>query len=279
MIVVRTPSELREALDEFRKSGKDLGFVPTMGALHDGHLSLVKIARQNSDLVVASIFVNPKQFGPHEDYARYPRKIDQDIELLQNESVDIVFVPDASVMYPAGSTVSVDPGPLGNVFEGAARPGHFQGVLTIVAKLLNHVQPQVAVLGQKDAQQLFLIKQMVEDLNFRTKIIEGETIRELDGLALSSRNVYLKSEERSQASALYRALVVGRSAIRAGIQSLRSIQLSMRELLASAPLVTLEYATAVNDESFEEYDPLPDQPRLIIAARLGSVRLIDNLKV
>ncbi|MDD5088776.1 MAG: pantoate--beta-alanine ligase, partial [bacterium] len=213
MRIVIEAAELRDRLNGLKKDGKRLAFVPTMGALHEGHLSLVRLARRHADRVAVSIFVNPLQFGPHEDFRVYPRTPEADSALLEKEHVDLIFMPTAEAMYHTGWTVSVHPGAVGGVYEGALRPGHFQGVLTVVAKLFHLVDPDVAVFGEKDAQQFFLISRMVEDLNFRVKIIAGETLREPDGLAASSRNVFLTDDERRKAKVLYRALLAGRSAI------------------------------------------------------------------
>lgn len=279
-IVIET-AELHEKLNELKSNGQRLAFVPTMGALHEGHLSLVRLARQHADRVAVSIFVNPLQFGPHEDFRVYPRMPEADAALLAKEHVDVIFMPTAEAMYRAGWSVSVHPGPVGAVYEGRIRPGHFQGVLTVVAKLFHLVDPDVAVFGEKDAQQLFLIRRMVEDLNFRVRIVGGETLREPDGLAASSRNVFLTAEERTQATTLYRALLAGRSAILDdGVRKLAGIQDAMLAILSEAKGFRVDYATAVGDKTFAETDPLPeDDIRLIIAGRFSTVRLIDNLRV
>jgi pantoate--beta-alanine ligase len=279
MIIAKTLSELHALLAEIRSPDSRLSLVPTMGALHAGHLSLVDAARQQSDRVVVSIFVNPTQFGPREDYRIYPRTPEQDLQALEGAGVDLVFIPRAADMYPDGAAVSVDPGLVGSTFEGAVRPEHFRGVLTIVSKLFNLVQPNVAVFGQKDAQQLFLIRRMVEDLNFPIDIIEGETVRETDGLARSSRNVYLKTKERTQAAVLYRALRAGEKAFIVGDRTLPEVRHAMETVLGGVSEFVADYATAVGEKSFLEEDPLPDSIRLIVAGKLGSVRLIDNFRV
>lgn len=277
MIVARTFDELQAALTELRRDGKTVSFVPTMGALHSGHLSLVNIARSRAECVAVSIFVNPTQFGPKEDFRAYPRTPGEDCKLLEREGVDLVFVPTAAMMYPAGSFITVDPGPVGNEFEGRSRPGHFRGVLTVVAKLFHLIKPNAVVFGQKDAQQLFLVRRMAVDLNIPVQIIEGETVREPDGLALSSRNAYLKVAERQKATVLFRALGEGERLYEAGIRSLDKIQAAMREVLRETPEFEPDYATAVDESDFVERSPLPDEARLIIAGKLGSVRLIDNV--
>jgi len=250
-----------------------------MGALHEGHLSLVRNARRETDIVIVSIFVNPTQFGPHEDYRIYPRTLEEDTVLLNREFTDLAFVPRVEDIYPQGYTTTVQPGPAGDTFEGKIRPGHFAGVLSVVVKLFNLVQPDLAVFGQKDAQQLFLIRRMTEDLDFPIRIVESETVREDDGLALSSRNRYLKVEERKKAVVLYRALCAGKRVIESGHRSLSDTQNAMLEAIAKVPEFSPDYATAVSDDTFTEEDPIAPPARLIIAGRLGSVRLIDNMKV
>ena len=281
MRVVIETAELHEKLNELKSNGQRLAFVPTMGALHEGHLSLVKLARRHADRVAVSIFVNPLQFGPHEDFRVYPRRPEADYALLEKEHVDLIFMPTAEAMYRAGWTVSVHPGPVGGVYEGKLRPGHFQGVLTVVAKLFHLVDPDVAVFGEKDAQQLFLIRRMVEDLNFRVRIIAGETLRESDGLAASSRNVFLTGDERRKAAVLYRALLAGRSAVLDdGVRKLAAVQEVMRAVLSEVEEFRVDYATAVGDKTFSETDPLPEDDICLIAAgRFSTVRLIDNLRV
>jgi pantoate--beta-alanine ligase len=278
MIVCRTRVELFPRIAEWKRAGVQIGFVPTMGALHDGHLSLVRVAREHARQVVVSIFVNPTQFGPNEDFSRYPRAPERDLELLERERVELVWMPDASEMYGHDEQITVDPGPVAKVFEGVVRPEHFRGVLTVVAKLLHQVQPDVAVFGQKDAQQLFLVRRMVADLAFPLRIVEAPTARESDGLARSSRNVYLKQVEREQADALWRALSAGKGLIMRGERSLAAVERSMRDVLASVPGCDLQYATVVSETGFSACDPLAPSGRLIIAVKLGSVRLIDNEK-
>jgi pantoate--beta-alanine ligase len=250
-----------------------------MGALHEGHLSLVRIARKHARCCVASIFVNPTQFAPHEGYRYYPRTPERDFDVLAGEGVDIVFMPEASDVYPEGWAVQVDPGPVGKVFEGAIRPGHFTGVLTVVAKLFHMVEPDVAIFGQKDAQQLFLIRRMVADLNFPVQIVEGDTVREADGLACSSRNAYLSPVQRAKSTVLFRALGAGKEAMERSARSLRRVQEAMMQVMAAEPDFSPDYATAVSDATFSEEDPIPVRARLIIAGRLGPVRLIDNLRI
>jgi len=279
MKVVTRLADLRGIIGEYRRESRTVGFVPTMGALHEGHLSLVRIAREQAQRCVVSLFVNPTQFGPEEDYRLYPRAAQRDAELLTAEGVDVIFMPDIAEVYPEGWAIQVDPGPVGNVFEGAVRPGHFAGVLTVVAKLFHMVEPDVAVFGQKDAQQLFLIRRMVVDLNFPVQIVEGDTVREADGLACSSRNAYLSPAQRAKATVLYRALCAGKKAAESTGRSLRQVQEAMAKVVAAEPDFSPDYATAVSDATFSEEAPLPSRARLIIAGRLGPVRLIDNLRI
>jgi pantoate--beta-alanine ligase len=275
MNVVRSSADLRAALDPYRRSGSVIGLIPTMGALHEGHLSLIRLARRSADAVVVSIFVNPLQFGPGEDLATYPRSEQRDLDFLEEEKADVVFVPSRDEMYPQGSTVRVSAGSLGLVLEGATRPGHFDGVCTVVSKLFNLVEPDLAFFGQKDAQQVAVVKRMVRDLSYRVRIEVGPTVREDDGLALSSRNAYLSSDERSRASAIYRALEEGARVVVAG-GGRAEAESSVRRVITSADL-ELDYARVVDPEDFEPWRGGP--ALLVVAARAGSTRLIDNLLV
>ena len=274
MEVAQSIATLRSLLAPLRAEGK-IGFVPTMGALHEGHLSLLRVARQSCDSVVASIFVNPLQFGPNEDLEAYPRPEQQDLELARAEGCDFVFMPAPEEMYGADRHTTIDVGPLGELLEGAERPGHFAGVATVVAKLFNVVEPDVSFFGQKDAQQVAVIKQMVSDLSFRTKIEVVPTVREADGLALSSRNVYLSPDERGSAAALYRALQQGRTAWLRG-ESAADTEQAMLDTLRSVTGVSPGYAKAVDPRTFSRPDMAGDV-LLVIAARIGNTRLIDNI--
>ncbi len=273
MKTVRTAAELRAELA--RHAGKRIGFVPTMGSLHEGHLSLIAAATDSCDVVVASIFVNPLQFGPREDFAAYPRDERRDLQLASDAGVDIVFLPSVDEMYPPGRTTTVSVGPIGDVLEGADRPGHFDGVATVVTKLFNLVSPDVAFFGQKDAQQVAVIKQMIRDLSLDIELVICPTVREPDGLALSSRNAYLSPDERQRASALHRALLAGAGSLPE--KDFDATEKKMWELLVSEGLEP-SYAAAVNPETFGPPDP-HGPVLLVVAARLGKTRLIDNLLV
>ncbi|MDQ3951940.1 MAG: pantoate--beta-alanine ligase [Actinomycetota bacterium] len=277
MRVAHTIPEVRAYYRNERPRGTTVAFVPTMGALHEGHLSLIRRARDAANLVVVSIFVNPLQFGPGEDFHSYPRDEARDVTLAEQEGVNLVFLPAAEEMYPDGAvtTVHVD-GSVALTLEGASRPGHFDGVATVVAKLFNVVDPDVAVFGQKDAQQVAVIRRVVRDLCFRTEIVVGATVREEDGLALSSRNAYLGPREREAASALYSALAEGAGACREGGPEAGAA--AMRAVLDAAEGVEADYAAAVDPYSFEA--PAAGGPVLLtVAARVGGVRLIDNVLV
>lgn len=277
MRVVRLVDELRAVLDEHRRNGLSVGLVPTMGALHAGHLSLVRRARHSSDVVVVSVFVNPKQFGEGEDFERYPRDTEGDLELLEGERADVAFLPSVDHMYPPDATVGVAAGSIGDRFEGADRPGHFDGVCTVVTKLFNIVEPDLAVFGQKDAQQVAVLKRLVNDLDFAIELDVAPIVREGDGLAMSSRNVYLTAEQRDQALALSRSLEMGRDAFDQS-DDLQIAEKTMLEHLRNAVGVDVAYAAAVDPDTFEA--PLPGGAvLLIVAARVGQTRLIDNLLI
>ncbi len=275
MKVARTIAEMRQARLALAGS---IGFVPTMGYLHEGHLALVRRARVENDAVVASIFVNPTQFGPQEDYERYPRDEERDLALLRNEGVDIVFIPAAQEMYPPGFTTWAEvPGPLTERLEGAARPGHFRGVATVVLKLLNIVQPHRAYFGQKDAQQLRVIQRLVADLNLPVEIIACPTVREPDGLAMSSRNIYLSPEERRAAAVLWRALCRAQELFRQGQRDAEALRRAMAQVIDQEPLARADYISVADAETLEELATI-DRPALAsLAVRIGGTRLIDNI--
>ena len=276
MKVVRTVDEMRAAVRSARAEASSLGLVPTMGALHEGHLSLVSAARAATDAVVLSIFVNPLQFGPSEDLAAYPRDEDRDLDVARERGVDIAWLPGVADMYPQSPVVTVDPGPLGEVLEGAVRPGHFAGVCTVVAKLLNVVSPDVAFFGQKDAQQATVIRRMVADLSIPVDIVVCPTVRESDGLALSSRNVYLSPDDRKRATVLWRALQAGRDALAQGGGPAEA-----EEAMAAVydrEGIDPDYARVVDPDTFE---PATGSGTVVLvtAARVGAARLMDNVVV
>ncbi|MFN2389526.1 MAG: pantoate--beta-alanine ligase [Actinomycetota bacterium] len=277
MKLVRTGHDLRESVRPRRRAGRSIGFVPTMGALHAGHLSLLRAARAGSDVVVLSIFVNPLQFGPADDLATYPRSERRDLERAEAEGVDVAFVPSVDEIYRDGATTTVSVGPLARVLEGASRPGHFDGVATVVAKLFHLVEPSRAFFGQKDAQQIAVIRRMTADLSFEVETVVCPTVRSPDGLALSSRNAYLSSDERSRATVLWRALQAGGSALGAA-GSPADAEVEMRRVLATEPGARVDYARVVDPATFEPARR-GTPALLVVAAWIGSTRLIDNLLV
>lgn len=254
-----------------------VGFVPTMGALHEGHLSLARAAKKDCASVIASIFVNPAQFAPTEDLEKYPRSLERDMELLASAGVDLVWAPDNAVIYPPGYQTWVTVDEITQRLEGELRPGHFRGVATVVAKLFNVVQPDRAYFGQKDAQQALVIRRMAADLNFPLEIIVCPTLREPDGLAMSSRNAYLNPQERQAASVLYRALNAARLAYQQGERSGERLREIIRAVVASEPLASLQYAACADRGSLQEIEIVENGAILLVAARVGTTRLIDNL--
>jgi pantoate--beta-alanine ligase len=269
------PDEVAKLTRALRGVGRRISFVPTMGALHEGHRELLRRARRvRHGVLVASIFVNPLQFGPNEDLSRYPRPLEADLDICARERVEVVFTPSAEDMYPPGSQVTVHPGPLGEELEGAARPGHFAGVLTVVAKLFNIVRPDYALFGEKDYQQLVLIKRMVRDLDLDVRVIGVPIVREPDGLALSSRNVYLDPDQRRAATALSAALSAG---AHAGAKGPDAVLDAARAVLDDVPEVVVDYLVLRDPE----LGPAPElgEARLLVAAKLGGTRLIDNVPV
>jgi pantoate--beta-alanine ligase len=264
-----------------KREGKIIGFVPTMGYLHKGHLSLIKIAKRKSDVVVVSIFVNPTQFGPKEDFAKYPRDFKRDRLLLESRlgRDDFVFAPRIKDMYPEGYLTYVNVEKITGKLEGAIRPGHFQGVTTVVAKLFNIVQPDIAVFGQKDAQQAVVLKKMVDDLNYGIKVIIAGTVRERDGLASSSRNVYLLKEERKQTKVLYQALRLAKGMIKKGERSPSRIVSKVIALINKQPLADVDYVAITDAHSLELLNKLKGEILISLAVRFGKTRLIDNIRM
>ena len=274
--IARIP-QLRTALSRYRADGERIGFVPTMGALHDGHLSLVDEVRRRADRVVMSIFVNPLQFGPNEDLARYPRDLAGDAAKAASRDVDLLFTPALEDIYPAESAVMVVPRGLDARWEGEIRPGHFAGVLTVVAKLFNIVQPDVAVFGQKDLQQATLVRAMVRDLDFPVEVLVAPTMREPDGLAMSSRNAYLSADERLRARSLSRSLRVVRQAWRGGVTDAAALAALGRAELERESDVTVDYFALVDADRLEPVAQADATTRVIVAARVGRTRLLDNI--
>ena len=275
MRVIKSKAEMRRAC---RDAPRPLGLAPTMGALHRGHLSLVDRARADCAAVAVSIFVNPTQFGESEDFAQYPRDLDADLDLLRQRGADLVFVPDAAEIYPPGFATWVDVSPLGERLEGAARPGHFRGVATVVAKLFAITSPDFAYFGQKDGQQTLVVRQMARDLDLGVAIIVLPTVREPDGLAMSSRNIRLTPQQRQAAPTLYRALQAGHARWQAGEKSAANVRAAtMRELQTEPRLDAIEYVSLAAPETLAEMEQATPGAMLSAAARLGAVRLIDNL--
>ncbi len=272
----QTVAECREAVARARESSRRIGFVPTMGALHEGHLSLVDHARERSDWVVLSVFVNPLQFGPQEDFERYPRDPDRDARMAAARGADLVFEPSLEEMLPRPLATRVTMEGPTDAFEGASRPGHFDGVLTIVTKLFHVVQPDVAVFGQKDAQQAAVVKRLVRDLDFPVEIVVAPIVRDPDGVALSSRNAYLSEAERQSARSLSRSLEQARSLIDGGERDAARVEQAMRDLLDGTAGVEVEYAAVVDPERFTQVERIEGPSLAAVAARVGRTRLIDN---
>ncbi len=275
MRIVTSKEEMRRAC---RDAARPLGLVPTMGALHEGHLSLVDRARSECDSAAVSIFVNPTQFGEDEDFAKYPRDLDSDLEMLRQRGVDLVFVPDVAEIYPPGFDTWVDVGPVAERLEGAARPGHFRGVATVVAKLFGIVQPERAYFGQKDGQQTVVVRKLARDLDMGIKVEVLPTVREADGLAMSSRNVRLNPEQRRAAPAVFRALSAGQAAWQQGETDATAIRNAVQQELEAEPLLGgIDYVSVAAPETLEELERATPGAMLSAAARLGTIRLIDNV--
>jgi len=278
MQIITDPNEMQAIAEKLRLQHQFIGVVMTMGALHEGHLSLVKMAKERAGSVIMTIFVNPTQFGPNEDFHRYPRPFEQDAALARSAGVDYLFAPTEEQMYPAEHMTKIDPGPMATRFEGASRPGHFSGVATVVVKLLGITRPHIAIFGEKDAQQLAVIRRVTADLNIGTKILGAPITRESDGLATSSRNIYLSSDERHQASVLYRAIRHADNEIVNGRKDLEAIAAEAEAMVRAEPDAVPDYLCFVDDETFE---PAAEAfagkaYRLVMAVRIGKTRLIDN---
>jgi len=280
MEVIKRTAEMQEISLRLKREGRIIGLVPTMGYLHDGHLSLIKKARRENDIVIMSNFVNPLQFGPKEDFATYPRDLDRDNKLAESAGVDYVFAPTNEEMYPQGYDTYVEvKGPITEKMCGKSRPGHFKGVTTVVLKLFLITQPDRAYFGQKDAQQAIVIRKMVTDLNVPVKIITCPIIREEDGLALSSRNTYLSSEERLQALTLPRALSAGRDMILKGETDPQKVRLHIKQILESSPGIRVDYVEVVDGDDLSDLSVIKGKVLLAAAVYVGKTRLIDNINL
>ena len=277
MRVIESKDELRELCAAGRRKGETVGFVPTMGHLHEGHLSLVRLARERCDLLVVSVFVNPTQFSPSEDYSGYPRDFDRDSAVLEKEGCDICFHPKTGDLYPPGYSSWVEVEELSRALCGRSRPTHFRGVTTVVAKLFNIVRPNFAIFGAKDAQQALVVKRMVRDLNFDTEIVIGPTVREKDGLAMSSRNEYLTPEERKDATLLYQSLLRAKELIEKGERDPEVVLSEMRRMVEGVPTSKIDYVSVVDTDNLKEMSTLRGEVLIALAVWFGKARLIDNL--
>jgi pantoate--beta-alanine ligase len=278
LVTVRDVESLRRRVQAWRREGRSVALVPTMGALHKGHITLMERAMKMADRVVATIFVNPKQFGPNEDFSAYPRRETADFELLNAAGVHLLYAPDAAAMYPANFSTNIRISGVGECLDGAHRPGHFDGVATVVAKLLLQALPDIALFGEKDYQQFVLIRRLVADLNIPVDIIGVETVREPDGLALSSRNAYLSADERAQAPALYRAITAAAKSIAAGEPIAAATAVAQAQILASG-FSKVDYVEARHTESLAPLASKAEPGRVLAAAQLGRARLIDNIAI
>jgi len=275
--IIALPSDMQRWSESARRRGKTIAFVPTMGFLHEGHLTLMREGRKRASLLASSLFVNPTQFGPNEDFSRYPRNFEQDCALMSAVPVDVLFAPEPEVMYPRGSQTWVEVTEITKGLCGAHRPGHFRGVTTVVAKLFNIVRPNVALFGEKDYQQLRTIERMVQDLNFDVEIVPVQTVREPDGLAMSSRNAYLSSDDRKHALALSSALHGAAGVLRAGARDPQQLVQAARRSLENTPEIEVEYIEAVDAKTLEPIERIERPVVVAIAARVSATRLIDNI--
>jgi len=278
--ILKTIREIQKTSEKFRSEGKKIAVVPTMGYLHKGHTSLIERAGSLADIVITTIFVNPAQFGPNEDFTRYPRDFERDKTAAQAAGSGIIFYPDVEEMYPKGFDSFVEAGEASNILEGKFRPKHFRGVTTVVAKLLNITKPHIAIFGQKDAQQAFIIRKMIRDLNFDIDIVIAPIVRETDGLAMSSRNIYLNGTERKNALVLFRSLQYAQERIRQGERSIASIRKEMLNIIRSGAPAQIDYVAFIDPVNFSETENINQSEILIaLAVRFGSTRLIDNILI
>ncbi|MDD5006013.1 MAG: pantoate--beta-alanine ligase [Candidatus Omnitrophica bacterium] len=278
MKIISSPQLLQEEIIKLKRKGNTIGFVPTMGYLHDGHLSLIRRARKDCDVVVVSIFVNPLQFGPREDLKKYPRNFKKDSALCKKYT-DILFYPNVREMYPDDFLTEIEVNKLSNVLCGASRPGHFKGVATVVNKLFNIIFPDMAYFGQKDAQQAVIIKKMVKDLNIPADIKVMPTVREKDGLAMSSRNSYLSRQERGDAAVLYRSLILAKNMVKKGATDSNKIISKMRNLILNKKSAKIDYISIVNPETLDPLKKMNKQALVLLAVFVGKTRLIDNILI
>jgi len=280
MKIIKSIAEMQNWAARARRQGYSIGFVPTMGALHQGHLSLIRRARRENDAVIASLFVNPLQFGPKEDLKKYPRTLAKDLALLKKERADIVFVPSAEAMYGSGYTTTIRVPSLDGILEGATRPGHFEGVATVVAKLFHIVQPTRAYFGQKDYQQVRVIGRLIKDLNLPIRLVACPTIREADGLACSSRNRYLSAREREEAVKLYQALFLGRELVSEKIMTTAAqLVARLHQIFSRIPKCKVDYLAVADPETLEPMKKIRRPALLLAAVRIGKTRLIDNIVI
>lgn len=278
-VVIKDITEMQQTAERFRIQGRRIGVVPTMGYLHQGHLKLVEVARQHADVVITTIFVNPTQFGPTEDFSRYPRDLDRDTRLASTVGTDYVFVPETESMYPSGYHTFVEVERLAGVLEGKSRPGHFRGVATVVGKIFNITKPHVAVFGQKDAQQVVVVRQMLRDLNFDIELIVCPIVREPDGLAMSSRNVYLSKDQRSQAPVLFKSIKLAEELIRSGEHNCARVIERMKALIAEHSSGVVDYISIADGATLDELKECRGTVLVSLAVRFGSTRLIDNTTI
>lgn len=269
--------EMQRHAESHRRLGQKIGLVPTMGFLHEGHLSLIRVLRAKCDILVVSIFINPTQFGPNEDYSEYPRDLSRDVALCRKEEVDIIFNPSRDQMYPESYHTFVNVEKISEIMCGASRPGHFQGVTTIVTKLFNITKPHLAIFGEKDYQQLQVIKKLVRDLNIDVKILSAPIVREFDGLALSSRNKYLNKEERKKALVLYQSLQTAKEMVKAGNRDTLKIKKKIESLFKGIPNTRLDYVEIVDSETLETVEDISGSVVVALAVHIGDTRLIDNV--
>ncbi|MFQ5584577.1 MAG: pantoate--beta-alanine ligase [Calditrichia bacterium] len=279
MLIVKDIAEMQSLADGYRLAGKKIGFVPTMGYLHEGHLSLMRLTRPQCDILVVSIFVNPTQFGPHEDLDKYPRDFERDEELCRQEHADVLFYPDTLSMYPDPYYTYINVEKLSATLCGHSRPNHFRGVATVVAKLFNIIKPHLATFGEKDFQQAVIIRRMVRDLNFDVEILTGPIVREADGLAMSSRNKYLSAEDRKKALALYGSLQLVKELIDSGEKDAGKIRTEMENFIRQGGGVEIDYIAIVNPETLKDVATVADNTLIALAVKVGGTRLIDNMVV